>query len=92
MIRVSKTPKVIFRYIILTFNHYEEVTNEKIIALLLVVAMVVSMAACSTEKKPSNDTVKQEGETKGSDSEQGEKNEDTSKEIPTLTMLTFTDW
>ena len=65
---------------------------KKIIALLLVVAMVVSMAACSTEKKPSNDIVKQEGETKGSDSDLGEKSDDTAKEIPTLTMLTFTDW
>jgi raffinose/stachyose/melibiose transport system substrate-binding protein len=64
---------------------------KKMIALFLVMLITVSMTACSTQKNVSSDTVKQEGETNTSDSGQSG-DEEVSKEIPTLTMLTFTDW
>jgi raffinose/stachyose/melibiose transport system substrate-binding protein len=64
---------------------------KKMIALFLVMLLAVSMTACSTKKNVSSDTVKQEGETNTSDSGQSG-DEEASKEIPTLTMLTFTDW
>lgn len=59
---------------------------KKVIALFLVMAMTISMAACSTENKK-NDTPVQSNEV-----DNAEKSDTKSEEIPTLTLLTFTDW
>lgn len=63
---------------------------KKMIALFLVVLMTLSMTACAAKEQASSDTVKQEGEASTEDSSQS--SGEATKEIPTLTMLTFTDW
>ena len=68
---------------------------KKILALLLALMMLASLVACSTKQEtpaPADTQEPAQSENAGTETPEQPAQPETPAEIPTVTMLTFTDW